>query len=93
MDDDEAVQLPRTLDVCAFVSLGDAEREDFTVVIGPNLRAQPAGRYLARFATLLGDEGAKMITQAMKADCSGDDSLVAELSRRIPVWARSRYCL
>jgi thiopeptide-type bacteriocin biosynthesis protein len=52
---------------------------DFTVIIGPNLGAQAAGRNLARFSDLLTPDGPEALLQAAAAEqAHAPDALLAE---------------
>ena len=58
--DPEPESLPLSLDMCVFVIASSAAAIDegkFQIALGPNLGAGQAGRYLGRFADLLGQTG------------------------------------
>ncbi|HLG60503.1 MAG TPA: lantibiotic dehydratase [Ktedonosporobacter sp.] len=57
--------LPASLDINAFVAASSAQavdRGDYLIVIGPNMGALQAGRYLGRFAHILGEEAQQALT-------------------------------
>ena len=77
--------LPVSIDLCIVV-LAESEAAvnagDFALVVGPNLGARQAGRYLGRFAELLGDRGHDALREA--ADMEQRHASDA-------VWAESVY--
>lgn len=75
--------LPPSLELSLFVLARDTsaiDRGDYRVVVGPNLGAQAAGRGLGRFADLLGDEAAGLLTDLAVAHRDRlPDGICAEL--------------
>jgi thiopeptide-type bacteriocin biosynthesis protein len=73
---------PVSLDINLFVaarSYGAIDTGDFTVVIGPNLGAQAAGRNLARFSDLLTTDGKTALLEVSAAEqAHAPDALLAE---------------
>lgn len=74
---------PLSLDVSAFLLAADAAAVDagaFTLVIGPNLGAGSAGRWLGRFADLFGTAGEAYYSWLDGAETAADpDSVTAEV--------------
>jgi thiopeptide-type bacteriocin biosynthesis protein len=63
--------LPLSLDLCVFVLAASAhsvDTGDFRLAIGPNLGARQAGRYLARFADLLGRPAEEALAEIARAE-------------------------
>jgi len=73
---------PLSLDVNVLIGAASAaaiDRGDFTMVLGPNLGAQAAGRNLGRFAGLLAPDGPDALAQASAAEqAHAPDRLWAE---------------
>lgn len=73
---------PLSLDVNVLIGAASAaaiDRGDFTMVLGPNLGAQSAGRNLGRFAGLLAPDGPDALAQASAAEqAHAPDRLWAE---------------
>lgn len=62
---------PLSLDLNILIAASSVEaidRGDFSIVIGPNLGAQAAGRNLARFADLIGPDGREALEQTARAE-------------------------
>ncbi len=78
-----APDAPLSLDVSAFLLAADAAAVDsgaFTLVIGPNLGAGSAGRWLGRFADLFGTAGDAYYSWLDGAETVADpDSVTAEV--------------
>lgn len=67
----EAAALPISLDLAVFIiatSAADVDRGAFQMAVGPNLGARQAGRYVARFADLLGGEAEQALQQSADAE-------------------------
>jgi thiopeptide-type bacteriocin biosynthesis protein len=67
----EAGALPFSLDVAVFVIAPSAAAVDqgrFQIALGPNLGARQAGRYVARFADMLGRQGESALLEAAAAE-------------------------
>lgn len=63
--------LPLSLDLAIFViapSMTALDQGAFQIAVGPNLGAQQAGRYVARFSDLLGAPAERALTQAAEAE-------------------------
>lgn len=63
--------LPASLDLCVFVIAPSAAAIDdgeFLIVLGPNVGAGQAGRYLGRFADLLGPPAERALAEAARAE-------------------------
>ena len=77
----EPRNLPSSLDICAFVCArpGGIDEGKFKIVIGPNIGAPWGGRYIGRFADLLGEAGqrAAQVTANVSVDEPG--ALMAEI--------------
>ena len=73
---------PVSLDINLLVGARSAsaiDAGDFTIVIGPNLGAQAAGRNLARFSDMLTPDGPAALIQAAAAEqAHAPDALMAE---------------
>jgi lantibiotic biosynthesis protein len=69
--DPDPAALPVSLDLAVFIianSATDVDRGAFHIALGPNLGARQAGRYIARFADVLGAEAAQALTQSADAE-------------------------
>lgn len=67
----EPEHLPTSIDLCLMVlaeSAGAIDRGDWRVVLGPNVGARQAGRYLGRFAGLLGPRAELALQEATEAE-------------------------
>lgn len=83
---------PLSLDVSAFLLASDSaavDAGDFTLVIGPNLGAPVAGRWLGRFADLCGSVGADYFAWLLQAEAQADPGQVAAEVVYLPATARS----
>jgi lantibiotic biosynthesis protein len=63
--------LPLSLDLCFFVIAPSAAAIDegrFLIALGPNVGARQAGRYLGRFADLLGSPALQALAEIMRAE-------------------------
>src|SRR5581483_11715595 len=75
--------LPASLDINAFVAASSpqaVDRGDYLIVIGPNVGALQAGRYLGRFAHILGEEAQQALAlTAEKEALLAPDLIHAEI--------------
>jgi thiopeptide-type bacteriocin biosynthesis protein len=74
--------VPRSLDIAVFVAAASSaavDAGDFTVIVGPNLGADAAGRTLGRFAGLLGPEAHAALETAASHAEADNGRLSAEL--------------
>lgn len=82
---------PLSLDLSVFVVAADAgavDRGDFLVVVGPNLGAPSAGRWLGRFADMLGETAEASYRWLREAEQEVDPATDAEVVY-LPAQARS----
>jgi len=89
-------QLPLSLDVTAFVVADDPaglDRGDFTVVLGPNLGASSAGRWLGRFADLFDEGGRSCFEWLRDAETAADPERVSAEVVYLPAHQRSTNVL
>jgi thiopeptide-type bacteriocin biosynthesis protein len=73
---------PRSIEICVLVAAQSAAAIDageFTVIVGPHLGAEAAGRALGRFAELLGPEGCTALRETVPNDDGQRSPLRAEL--------------
>lgn len=71
---------PSTLDMNVIVSAPSAsaiDRGEFLLVVAPNTGANNAGRTLARFANLLGDEAISLLKEIAECEASSDLSAIS----------------
>jgi thiopeptide-type bacteriocin biosynthesis protein len=81
--DPESESLPLSLDLSVFVIADSAAAMDegkFQIALGPNLGANQAGRYLGRFADLLGQRGEEALAEIARLEAEHmPDATWAEL--------------
>src|SRR5581483_9023055 len=79
----EPERLPLSLDLSVFVIASSAaaiDAGDFLVALGPNVGAGQAGRYLGRFADMLGRPAEQVLQEIAHAEAlQTPDAIVAEL--------------
>ncbi len=87
-----APDAPLSLDVSAFLLAADpaaVDAGDFTLVIGPNLGAPVAGRWLGRFADLVGAAGREYFDWLADAESAADPGSVPAEVVYLPNTTRS----
>lgn len=87
-----AADAPLSLDVSAFLLATDAAAVDagaFTLVLGPNLGAGSAGRWLGRFADLFGSAGDAFYDWLDRAETAAEPDTVAAEVVYLPATPRS----
>ena len=90
----DAATLAPSVELSAFVVATDRaalDRGEYSLVIGPNLGGQAAGRGLARFADLLGDRAAELLRWTAEAEEADAARLAADPGDDIPVTAELVY--